>query len=342
MNLVRYRNAIVVAVVATYLLLNYGMQVVKIPPGRYGVPVGELCLVFALVFCRHRFVLPLFASTGVFWAFGAWWFLGAMHLIRAVPEHGFWAFRDASQLIESGFLYLGFCLSVSEITRLKRWVPWFLAVAVLYGLTYPVREPLQALSPLIQTSSGREAFLFFSYISSSTLLVLASFMLIMYAAQVGLRERFLLIVLAALLLSFTVYAYQQRTIYLQIASLVLLSAALNARFRRLLPVIFGSFVVVLAVFPYLGINLQSRLGIDAGLGFIGNHLLAIAGIGSEGLEGAAGGVGQRLGWWYSIYLKVSASWFTGLFGLGYGQPLIDFIGHGVVVREPHNSIVTAF
>ncbi|NNF61707.1 MAG: hypothetical protein HKO55_10855 [Gammaproteobacteria bacterium] len=344
MNIVRLRNTIVISVVAAYLLLNYGFQVVKIPPGRYAIPVGELCLVFAILLCAHRTVLPQFARTGVIYAFGAWWAICLAQLLYAIPNHGFWAFRDASQFIESSFLYLGFCLSTHEIARLKRWTPWFLFVAVLYGLTYPAREFFQQFSPILETSSGGTAYLIFTYISTPTLLILAAFMLIMYAGQARRSERGLLLFLAAGLLGYTVYAFQQRTIYLQILTLVILAVIMNRRFRRLLPAIAVLFIAFLAVFPYFGIDLQGRLGMEAGLGFVVNHLLAIGGVSSEGLEGTAGGVGQRLGWWYGIFLRVSDNWLTALFGLGYGQPLIEFRYReaGLIVREPHNSVMTAF
>jgi O-antigen ligase len=62
---------------------------------------------------------------------------------------------------------------------------------------------------------------------------------------------------------------------------------------------------------------------------------------SEGLEGAAGGVPQRLGWWQDLYERWTLSASTFLFGLGYGFPLIDFKDYyGITVREPHNSYIS--
>lgn len=342
MNIVRLRNTMVVGVVLCYLFLNYGFQVVTFPPGRFGVPIGELCLVIAMLLCAHRQILPLFASTGAIYAFSAWWLICAAHLLYAVPNYGFWAFRDASQFIESGFLYLGFCLSTHEIARLKRYTPWFLLLAVAYGISYPLREWLQEFSPVLETASGNEVFLFFTYNTTPALLVLTSFLLILYAGQVLRTERAVVLLLGVSLLGYTVYTFQARTIYLQVIALIMLATLLNARFRRLFPVFAVLLLAFLALFPYLGLDLQGRLGMEAGLGFLGNHLLAIGGVSSEGLEGAAGGIGQRIGWWYGIFLRVSDSWLTALFGLGFGQPLIEFQTKGLTVREPHNSVMTMF
>jgi O-antigen ligase len=63
------------------------------------------------------------------------------------------------------------------------------------------------------------------------------------------------------------------------------------------------------------------------------------------IEGAAGGVKQRLMWWEAIWMHVTASWQTTLFGLGYGESLVALAQDPYIdpnVREPHNSIISAF
>jgi hypothetical protein len=48
-----------------------------------------------------------------------------------------------------------------------------------------------------------------------------------------------------------------------------------------------------------------------------NHLLSVVGVQGTGVEGAAGGVPQRLGWWITLHNRWTASAGTFLFGLGW-------------------------
>ncbi len=100
-------------------------------------------------------------------------------------------------------------------------------------------------------------------------------------------------------------------------------------------------LIIIILLPTLGLQFEGRLGQVVSIDFIYNHFMAIFGVDSAGLEGAASGVGQRIGWWLNIYEKWSVDLSTMLFGLGFGMPLMDFaIADGVVAREPHNSYIS--
>lgn len=100
-----------------------------------------------------------------------------------------------------------------------------------------------------------------------------------------------------------------------------------------------------ALLPVLGLQIKGRLGEEVSIDFFINHFLAIGGVSSEtasgGIEGAAAGVGQRQGWWLSIYRRLTSDIWHLMYGLGYGFPLVDFVGpNGEIVREPHNSYIS--
>ncbi len=143
------------------------------------------------------------------------------------------------------------------------------------------------------------------------------------------------------LFCYAVFIFQKRTIYLQVFAIFFIflfyRRDLFGKSVRNLIILFCALIAL----PFIGLQVQGRLGETVSLGFLINHLLAIGGIENEGVVGAAGGVFQRFGWWLDLYQRWTSSMGTFLFGLGYGFPLIDFtIGSGVAVREPHNSFIS--
>ena len=72
--------------------------------------------------------------------------------------------------------------------------------------------------------------------------------------------------------------------------------------------------------PIVGLQIEGRLGQPVSLQFLINHFMSIGGVSAEGVEGAAGGVIQRLGWWTQLYQRWTSSIGSFLFGLGYGFP----------------------
>ena len=52
---------------------------------------------------------------------------------------------------------------------------------------------------------------------------------------------------------------------------------------------------------------------------------------------------QRIEWWTFVIEKQFSQLKSIIFGLGFGMPLIDFIGYqNISIREPHNSYITIF
>lgn len=332
--------------IGLYLILNYGFMLVRIPPvANSGIPVGEMALLLSLAIINYSKVLPRLAATGVLAPFLLWWTLGIGRAIVAVPEHGLWALRDATHVIESLFLIVGFAVGFSStaLERFFRWLPKILVVGVLYALTAPFEGVLLPFSPTIVAAGGFETPIFFNYITSGTFLILAVAYLLIFKGRSRLRTDLLMAGLSI----FTVVTFEARTIYLQFIGAALLLTAYRRELVGKWVAGFLMLLAALAALPLTGIEIVGRFGDPISLQFYANHFLSIFGVHAEGVESAAGGFDQRIGWWLDIYRRWTSGISHFLFGLGYGFPLIDFVAYGPgyaaegqVAREPHNSYVS--
>ncbi len=349
MLIVHFRNNILLITISLYLLLNYGFMLVRIPPiANAGVPVGELVLLLSLATLNHFKLLSKLFSVIFFFPLILWWTLGLTRAAIGVQEYGFWALRDATHVIESLFLIVGFAFASRElfVERFFKWVPFFFIAAFLYGLSYLFWTELVLWSPTLTAGAGHQVPLFFNYLNTPAMLLwAASYYLIFYRNSViGAKFGW---VIAVFLIGYSTFIFQSRIIYLQIISIFFLFIF----YRRELvgKGVAGFLVLISALFliSIIGFQIKGRLGQEVSFGFLINHFLAIGGIISEGVEGSALGVYLRLGWWLDLYHKWTSGIGTFFFGLGYGFPLVDFIAFGPgyaesgqLVREPHNSYIS--
>jgi O-Antigen ligase len=338
MTLVEFRNNLLLIVVGLYLVLNDGFMQLRIPPtAGSGIPIGELVLLFSILTIHYDILVQRISSIIYLLPFLIWWSIGLIHIVIAVPKYGFWAFRDASHVIESLFLVIAFTFAERQqmLDKFFNWLKKILLIVCIYTLSYPFSESLKPLSPKLISGAGYEIPLLFNYGDiSSAVLIVASFYLICSSSHV------ITFFVAIFLLGFATFLFQARTIYLQIIVVSLL--VLVYRRRSFLRVIIVITVLVgfLATMPMVGLHFKGRLR-EVSLDFLINHFLAIGGVENEGVEGAARGVPQRLGWWSDLYERWTSDARTFLFGLGYGFPLINFRQHeGITVREPHNSYIS--
>ncbi len=339
MSLTDIRNSVTLLIIGLYMVLNLGFMLVRIPPAvGTGVPFGELLLLlFLLTFVFDIKWLPHFSRSIFLLPFILWWSLGIGRSIAAVPEFGMWALRDATHVIESLFLWVGFVFAakLSTVDRFFVWLRRVMVIGTIYAFTFPFREVLRAFSPTILAAAGYTTTIFFQYASSFVLVLMeVAHRLIHRSSASGPRS----LLINAFLIVYVVAIFQARTVYLQVIVLMILFVW----YRR---IAFGKMNVVLMLaglaflaFVSVGVEISGRLGQTVSLNFIVNHFAAIWGREAEGVVSAARGVGWRLNFWAIIWRQVTDNLGSMLFGLGYGFPLIDFLGgQGQIVREPHNS-----
>jgi len=148
---------------------------------------------------------------------------------------------------------------------------------------------------------------------------------------------------AGFLVAYALLALQARTTYTQLLAVAGLVLVCNPRALRPLAFAIPLLFVLLIVISATGLQISGRLTTEISPSFFLDHFLSGFGIsnGEAGVTSAASGVDLRLGWWTRLYDQLTADEVTLLTGLGYGIPLTDFRDPlGVVVREPHNSIIS--
>lgn len=340
-------------IVALYMLLEAAFMLVRVPPGSVAaVPTGEILIIlFALTILLDRGHFGPFLRAVPLTAILIWWSIGFVQLVIGTLSHGFWALRDATSLVESLYLWIGFTVAAlpGAIPRIATWFYRILILAGLIALTFPFREVIREFSPQIMSAVGVATPLFFTYqMTPLTALTCSAFLMLLGRRILGIPSEWW----GAALMIFVAVLFQARTIYVQIFVLLAFLALLAPRrvTRTLVPmaIVAVIFLCLLA----LGVPIPGRISTDVSLQFYLDHFLAIFGSSGErtgmehaAIEGAAGGVGQRLKWWEAIWLHVTASWQTSLFGLGYGESLVALAQDPYIdpaVREPHNSIISAF
>src|SRR3546814_12667864 len=67
-----------------------------------------------------------------------WWGWGLTRLVFDAAAHGAWALRDATQLIESLYMVVGFSLAADPraVQRLARWLRVIVILCSAYGLLF--------------------------------------------------------------------------------------------------------------------------------------------------------------------------------------------------------------
>ncbi len=342
MTLTILRNKLLLWIVSAYLILNYGMMLVRFPPGGQGVPIGEWLIVIILLTVHFPSTISRLNTVFPVLLLLCWWGYVFLRAASGVNEYGLWALRDATNVIESIFLIGGFVFAqrLENIEKFFHWLPKFLIIACIYGLSYPFGHLLQSISPKIVSGSGQVVSLFGKYTNSSLVLLWGAFYLMIFMTEQRTRkiQKYFI---AAFLIGFTLILFQARTIYLQILAVSLLFLFYKKQLtgKGIVAVILCLFFV--SLLPSLGMTITGRIGHEVSIDFFYKHFMAIFGIANEGVEQAAQGVFQRTGWWGSIFSRLISNWSNLLTGLGYGFPLIDFhITGGVPVREPHNSYIS--
>src|SRR3546814_15362011 len=78
----------------------------------FGVPLGELMLVFVLLGLNIPRVLSRMSAAAILAPFLLWWGWGLTRLVFDAAAHGAWALRDATQLIDRKSVVEGKSVSV--------------------------------------------------------------------------------------------------------------------------------------------------------------------------------------------------------------------------------------
>ena len=332
----------VLGTVACDLLLTAGFMLLRIPPAGFGIPINQIVLVTALslILISGRSTFRI-TETLPFALLYCLWVLAAAQLFVGVRTTGAWAVRDAANMIETGFFFVGFCLAADSrfLTSFRKWVAATFLAAAIYLLLYPVRDNLAPFSPSISSMSGYQLPLFFHFGNPASIGVTSiCYLLLMKGWSTPIR----LALAGAVVMCLLVFV-QARITYLHLIFLVILFAIFERRQLKNLFLMGSIALLLIALFVMSGIQLPGRLGHTFSFDLLISHFQAIWGGGGQQTRDAAEGVDLRLSWWIEIHHNLLRNLQTWFFGLGYGMPLTSFRGiSDDIVREPHNSYISIY
>ena len=331
-----------------YVVLNYGFENLSIPVGplRF-IPVGELLMGAALTLAVLRYrgaefrdalrdpsvicVLALLALTLV-------------HLAFDLPAYGLYALRDGTSSFEALFLLLGILWAARErnIELLTKWLMFLFIVTMAYSYTFPWAEQLQDWSLI--SGPFHAVSLLGNYQELAVYLVSGALFCIWVAPTIRKWPRWLLGMLAIAQLA-GLGILQSRTMYVGIALVLMLLFFLRetkraSQFLSILASGLGALVLTILLLTAVGWKVKGRLG-PVDMSSLRNEVRSVWPSSAESHE--LGHEADRRAWYGEVWNKLCSSPSHLLLGVGYGQPLIDFMSEtGQPIRQPHNSSLNVF
>ena len=325
--------------IIAYAALNYGFANYSLSIF-FNLPIGHLLVGFGMLlalFQSKKLLKSTFSEPAV-WLSILLFFISLCHLVVDVPMKGMYAIRDANYAFEILLVICGFLWGVQrqyENAFVKTLLVLFV-VAFLYSLTYPFKETLMQYSPV--GGVFREVPLLGTYGAITFYLVLGGLFCFFVAPKLWPKYAYIFYILgfSQILWSFI---FQDRSMYIGLVLGVAL-IVIFSRLGKLLKVLLvgGAMLLVgLLLGGIVELDGKGRVG-GLSLEFFVEHIKSIFFLGeSVGVETSR----WRIDLWLGVLEAWKSSYSTMFFGLGFGEPLINFVmAGGVEVRQPHNTHLT--
>lgn len=339
-------RALLFFTVTAYMLFSYGVTNVGVKLQGIFFPMGEIVLLLGLI---RMFILfdkdllkALFSNKNIM-IFNMIFAIFVIRVPFGIYKYGSIAIRDGSHYIE--LLY--FVIITYELLRMaeadfKRQVIRLFIIALnlmfAYSLLLPLQEQILKVSPVISGYQYQIPLFGFFPIAHMWLLVLIMsnlFLVIEIVSRPWVNKLLHIQNLIALLL---IFITSSRVTLLTYVVFIICSMFINKKISLYLIqylIVFGVSLMILLSF---NISIHSMRG-EIDFYFIKNAVLSCFGQGEH--QEMASGYDLRVRWIKSLIFN--NSFYGMLFGKGFGNILTDFRSNGgVVVREPHNSIISIF
>ena len=321
-----------------------------------GVPLNELMIGVFLLMLSLTGHLKI--PAGNFVGFLYLWLLSGLFFWLPIGfvNYGIVAGRDATQLLDCTVLFIAYSL-FSRVDPSK--IIQICTTVLFLGLTLEFLDRVVLfLFTGISVSSFYEVPFFGGTIGSSVIVISSFWFSIFMKGSIrpNVRRYLLLVsIILVLLLQnrflylaiiftsvFYFYIYRPRFLNKKLLKRLMLIIVLIIIFELFIGSLVATFLNLIPGSEYLMSRRLFKYGLENfSLTGILAHLATGFGIENEIYSGAAGGVAQRLGWWYLIFVDLFSSASNLFLGLGYGIPLTDAVATGII-REPHNSFISVF
>jgi O-antigen ligase len=331
-----------------YVVLNYGFENLSIPLGvlRF-LPVGELLMAAALTLAVLRYRGPALREAlqdPPVLCILALLLLSIFHLAVDLPEYGWYALRDSTFSFEALFLLLGmiWAMKKGNIELLAKWLLFLFIVSTVYSYTYPWASQLQDSLP----ASGpfHAVPLLGSYQDIAVYLLSGALFCIWVAPYLVTWPKWVFGTLAVAQLA-SLGILQSRAMYVGIGLVLVLLLFLRetrplSQFLSTLAKALGALVLAILLFSVGGWKIEGRLGTMD----LSSLTMEVKSIWPSSAEShALGHESDRRAWYGEVWDRALSSPTHLLLGVGYGQPLVDFIADtGQPIRQPHNSTLNVF
>jgi hypothetical protein len=325
-------------------MLNYSFMQLRVV-----IPLADIGLILCLATVNIPVVLRRMGRAINLTPFLIWWCFGVGRAIVDSLEYGIWALRDAAQVIESLWLIVAFVVAgkTSDIEKLFHWLQWLFVAYSIYALGAPFADYITAISPSIPAvaASGGAVPIIGTYANLTSMLLWIAFYL-MIAEYKNQRVRTAGTAIACLMICVVVILLQGRTNYLVLIALMCIVGLFRPKSLSKFVILIPFMFIVVGTITAFNIKIPGHIAQNISFSFFIHHFETIGGMSQadeQGLDAAAAGVPLRLGWWTKILEQEAADPVALITGLGYGQPLTDYVAgdetapEGVQVREPHNS-----
>jgi hypothetical protein len=327
------------------LIFNYGFQMVRIPPSGIGLPYIEVLLLCCFPFLftpeiARRILVSKWVTPILIWQL---W--GGSRVFFDTVGTGFVAIRDGLPILESVFFFVGFALFARRemVNLIVRYLPHLCWVVLVYALCMPFADYLLPITPTLLNMQQQPVPIFFKFVNTGSLLVCCA----AYLWVRGLNQDNARPTLPGLFVAVALVLFPSRTLILQIGAILTFFMVLTPSSKRpkRLSLIFTAVIGISGVV----LVTASDTEVSGRLGRLrpGDYARLVQEIDwrkkTSGFENLSSGTEERIEWWTDIYNQVMETPKGALLGLGYGKPLMQFIvTGGVVVREPHNTLVSVF
>lgn len=318
---------------------------IRFPPSGAGIPLMEILMALAVPFVFRAAVLREFTHSPIFAPLMLWVLWAGTRVLSSLPTYGMKAIRDGLPVLETIFLVFGFAMaSQSDVIKsYLKYLPVLVASVIGYSLLAPISSQLIPFSPTLPSTQGIPVPIFFTFVNTSSLLIACAAYFWVRGIVVGRSS----VWAPAICIGIALTLFPSRSLVIQIFMMMgILSLSTGSdRFAAMFSIGGVGLLVVGAIllFSYAGITIAGRLGALSPEDYI--RLIREIMIWENFQPGTtlSSGASQRFEWWSDIISNGTANLTNFVFGVGYGEPLMDGVFHGgKVTREPHNSWVSVF
>ena len=257
-----------------------------------------------------------------------------IQLLFYTIENGIFALRDGLYIINFLYLFIGYYYSVNcNFNRLKN----LFKVIIFLSFIYIFLNIIDYESPIKLISVLGNSYNLINYGNLSIACSLSILILTIYHER-SLKDYILIIIL----ILFSIIILQQRVIYL--IYLILFIYLLKLKIITLANSILNTLLLflLLSLFITLDFTIKGRLDVF-NFNFLMDHFLSIFTpiINDEySTLNYQGSVNDRLNWWSEIINKSFSTVKLFIIGNGFGMRVIDFSSVNILIREPHNMLLT--